>query len=333
MRFHLEILLFPTIFLQVYSFECSNGGQSIPNENVCLIPVTKPKFYYDVIRECALLGGIPVKIQNVYENAFVFSITADFNGVSPYIGVERKPDNTWTYSDGSPLTYQNWANNEPKISNSSICVIMNVESGKWQSAECYYTRPSICSVQGGKDSSTTRTPPTTGRPDAQCPDDWVYNARTDFCYYLQNFTYPDAVHWQLYNWTTAEANCQRMNSHLVSIHSKEEDDFVYDLVTSNVSNITNVAPVNSACYYQFAWIGYSGNGTIGTGTWTDGSPVDYIGGSPFPTVYYWQIGNDASCNLHEWHAEFIYDTFARFVCKMPSKSRSKRALFELNHNI
>ncbi|CAJ0930458.1 unnamed protein product, partial [Mesorhabditis belari] len=267
------------------------------------------EFYVDVVRRCEALGGIPAKILNVFEGAYVFAvIPQNLNGVAPYIGVERKKNNIWTYADGTPLTYQNWGLNEPdnNASNSTLCAIMDPQSGKWVSAECSFARPFLCSINGDE---------------FQCPDGWVYNETFDYCYYLQNFNYPDAVHWQLYNWTTAEANCQRMGSHLVSIHSKAEDDFVYSLVTSNVKNLTIAAPNNYTCDYQYAWIGYYGNGTLGTGTWTDGTQVDYCA-SATTIPYYWMISNDPSCNIHGWAAATgISYPFARFVCKMPSKSR------------
>ncbi|CAJ0949705.1 unnamed protein product, partial [Mesorhabditis belari] len=276
-----------------------------------MFAINETKFYFDAIRGCASLDGIPVKIQNLYENSFIYSymLQGELKGATPFIGVERKETNVWTYADGTPLTYQNWGPNEPNNSSStSICAVMSSQTAQWYSVECSIARPYICSIDGDN---------------FQCPDGWVYSNQTDYCYYLQNFTYTDGVHWQLYNQTTAETLCRRMDSHLVSIHSDVENDFVMELATSNVSGLANVAPDNDPCGSQWAWIGYYGNGTIGTGTWTDGSPVDYINYRPNLDVFLnWVIANDSRCNLPRvWIRTYGYNAWPRAVCKKPSKNR------------
>ncbi|CAJ0949649.1 unnamed protein product, partial [Mesorhabditis belari] len=102
------------VFLNIYSFQCPSGSDQVPNEEVCM-----------------------------------FSVTQEANGLAPYIGVERKQNNTWTYADGSTLGYQNWALNEPNnASNTTVCAIMDPQNGKWLSAECTFARPFICSIDG-----------------------------------------------------------------------------------------------------------------------------------------------------------------------------------------
>uniref|UniRef100_A0A915BL39 C-type lectin domain-containing protein n=1 Tax=Parascaris univalens TaxID=6257 RepID=A0A915BL39_PARUN len=75
-----------------------------------------------------------------------------------------------------------------------------------------------------------------------------------FCYK----TFSDALTWQ-----NAELSCQKMNSHLASVHSKEENEFVYGLIK---------AP--RAAFSISYWIGLSADGN--KWSWTDGSPVDYL---------------------------------------------------------
>ncbi|CAJ0950497.1 unnamed protein product, partial [Mesorhabditis belari] len=87
-----------------------------------------------------------------------------------------------------------------------------------------------------------------------------------------------------------------MGSHLVSIHSDTENHFLLNLVYSNTANQRAAVPTDHGpCWYQWAWIGYSGIGDIGTGDWTDGSPVDYLQTAPQDRVFYFQISNDTSC--------------------------------------
>ncbi|CAJ0947102.1 unnamed protein product, partial [Mesorhabditis belari] len=164
-------------------------------------------------------------------------------------------------------------------------------------------------------------------PDPQCPRGWVYNPDTNFCYYVPPFYTTDGVQWQLYSWTTAESNCQQFGSHLASIHSKKEDDFVQSLVISNVANLTDVVPdktPNDPCFYAGAWIGYYGNGGLNFGSWTDGSLVDYNGlGQKLPNSYFWLVMNDESCQSKGWGYNFSTWLYARYVCKMPARNSLK----------
>ncbi|CAJ0933755.1 unnamed protein product, partial [Mesorhabditis belari] len=258
------------------------------------------------------MSGKLAKILDANANAYIQKTILKRIGNSlSFIGVERKHGNRWTYSDGTPLIYQNWDKNEPNTSkNSTRCAMMSAKTGKWHAADCLASRPYVCSVD---------------EDEIQCPDDWFYFKTTNYCYYLKNFTHSDGARWRLYNFATAEKDCQRMGAHLASIHSKAENDFVFDLVTSNVKSLSNVAPEydNNPCYYQSAWIGYYGNGTLGTGIWTDVSEVDYVESSS-PEPFNWVTSNDKSCDRRWWGWTVPEMGFARYVCKMASESRKDK---------
>ncbi|CAJ0949503.1 unnamed protein product, partial [Mesorhabditis belari] len=105
-----QFLFITFLLLKVDSFNCPRGSDEVPREDVCVIGINEPKFYFDASRDCVSRGGVTAKIQNLYENSFIFTlIDQDVNGAAPYIGIERKPNNTWVYGDGSPLVYLNWA--------------------------------------------------------------------------------------------------------------------------------------------------------------------------------------------------------------------------------
>ncbi|CAJ0935035.1 unnamed protein product, partial [Mesorhabditis belari] len=292
--------------------QCPNGGYGVPNENVCVYLFPDADFYYDVIHKCATVGGIPAKVVNIYENSFIYALVSSLTQKSSFIGVEKLINGTWTYADGTPLSYQNWADGEPKLkNNTSQCVLMDGGSGKWMTTDCSTGQPFICTVGNEKP------------PQQKCADGWVYNNRTNFCYFLQGFSYSDSLHWDMYNVTIAEANCKKMDAHLVSIHSEEENNFVLDLVHSNVKNESSAAPDHNPCGYLYAKIGLYGNGLVGSGSWTDGTPVDW---TPFATSRgsYWHfaIVNDDYCDSKEWIGDERLS--ARFVCKKPSTSQTTK---------
>ncbi|RCN42650.1 lectin C-type domain protein [Ancylostoma caninum] len=64
------------------------------------------------------------------------------------------------------------------------------------------------------------------------------------------------------NFYEAEGKCQEMNGHLVSIHSEEENDFVIDLIGSDIQYHT--------------WIGLQRSENHSVWKWTDASEVNYL---------------------------------------------------------
>ncbi|CAJ0924883.1 unnamed protein product, partial [Mesorhabditis belari] len=297
--FFLRILLFISLFYFGKAIDCPNGTITDWNDHLCVYSGNQALPYTDVLTKCHSMRGDPIKITNMFENMWIHGF---FNSTT-YLGVERNSNQVWTYSDGSSLTYQNWAPGEPNLNLSNNCTVMDTSTSKWMAADCLTPRFYICSINMDQ---------------LKCPYGWVYNNQTEYCYYLHNFTYPDGVHWELYNVTMAELMCQKMDAHLVSIHSDSENDFVMELVKSQVHGLFNVAPGNYTCGYSYAYIGYYGNATIGAGMWTDGSPADYVQNGMLGDFYNGQIANDGSCSLRGW-GWTPGAPRARFVCKKPSK--------------
>ncbi|CAJ0954672.1 unnamed protein product, partial [Mesorhabditis belari] len=314
-------------FIQ-HILSCPDGSYPIVNDDECLWAIGDSIPYLPATHWCASLGAMTAKIRNIYENQFIFAmIPLEINaGLTPYIGVERAGNNTWSYADGSPLIYANWATNEPQLTNTSFCAVMNPDTAKWYSADCSTPRPFICTaVQPNTTTTTTTTATTTttlqttAHSTPTCSEGWTYYGNTDSCYYLHNFTFDNQDTWKLYDFQIAEGQCQIMGAHLISIHSAGEDAIAYELLMSNVDYIRPV-PIENPCAYQWGWIGYYnwGNGEKGQGNWTDGSPVDYIDRTSFPRYHYRMIGNDPSCGIRTWSSATAYAKFARFICKMPA---------------
>ncbi|CAJ0933706.1 unnamed protein product, partial [Mesorhabditis belari] len=295
-------------------------------------PQTNPlkvNTYTNVVSYCQSKNGIPVKIANVYENSYAFVMTGEMDTVPVYIGVHlNESTNQWTYSDGTPLIYQNWATGQPSSGNS--CAYLDPQSGKWGSVDCSVAMASICSIDGTMKTTTTTKRPTTTAYSGPCLDErWTYWNVTGYCYYLEGVGLGDTIlgeRWELYSWLNAEYDCRLMGSksgsHLVSIHSKEEEDYVYQLVASNMTEWPSQYAWGSPCFYQPAWIGYYGNGLMGNGNWTDGTPVDYLSSTLINETAPWKISNDPSCNeVRMWLRGNAYlgsAEAARYVCKSPS---------------
>ncbi|CAJ0927658.1 unnamed protein product, partial [Mesorhabditis belari] len=136
------MVIFLFTFLSQIDSACLPDFEAIPGESKCLFSSYgehsgRPK------AACSYKGTIPAKIENAFENSFVFSklTDPDFSENIAYIGVEKQ-NGVWVYSDGSALTYTNWANGEPN--SFEECAIMDRLSGKWKAENCGGAYPFFC---------------------------------------------------------------------------------------------------------------------------------------------------------------------------------------------
>ncbi|CAJ0919292.1 unnamed protein product, partial [Mesorhabditis belari] len=107
---------------------CNLAAKEFPNEEKCLSPILMANSYAEAYRFCDNRGAEVVKIENIYDNAFIVANLAQSNASAqtPYIGVQRSSNGNWLYADGGPLTYANWAPGQPDMSNpQKQCTVLN----------------------------------------------------------------------------------------------------------------------------------------------------------------------------------------------------------------
>lgn len=110
----------------------------------------------------------------------------------------------WSWTDGKPFSYADWAQGEPSTQFGNDCVKVSMTNGFWIADNCYQKFPFICSTP----SLLGPTCP------ARCDSGWsLYNSS---CYKV-NFNH---------NWDDAEADCVTNGGHLASIHSTQENIFL-----------------------------------------------------------------------------------------------------------
>uniref|UniRef100_A0A914YE72 C-type lectin domain-containing protein n=1 Tax=Panagrolaimus superbus TaxID=310955 RepID=A0A914YE72_9BILA len=81
------------------------------------------------------------------------------------------------------------------------------------------------------------------------------------------------------NWKDSEVACQKDAAHLVSLHSKEEANFVIDLVNQALpvkQNNTKKDIKKTNCYDEQLWVGLLTDDNNKSWKWSDNSTFDYI---------------------------------------------------------
>lgn len=117
-------------------------------------------------------------------------------------------------------------------------------------------------------------------------------------------------------WEEARKQCQLMDGDLASIHSREENDFIYELVKLPNSRRDNFTRG------EYPWIGLTKVKDHGDWKWSDDTPMDFQSWDPHcmePTVIPPErCGEAEKVDGGIWAVEC--DTVNRgFVCKKPAE--------------
>ncbi|CAJ0576102.1 unnamed protein product, partial [Mesorhabditis spiculigera] len=225
---------------------------------------------------CSLIGGRLIQTKNQFENIVAGSQLFDvLAGKSTFIGI-RRINGTWSYADGTPLTFQKWKSANETNQVGFDCAMMQGNDFSWYSTKCELKWPFICTFPDGRDGN--------------CPNGWKFYQRTISCYWTPNVNWNQPLNISLYD---GEQRCQAQGAHLVSIHSDQENRFVLNLVASVREN-QNVQNCDRKPFNQVL-IGLNGTGTE---HWTDGSAFDYDHRNS--GAYTYGFVNDPLCYLDEW---------------------------------
>ncbi|XP_059149107.1 macrophage mannose receptor 1-like [Physella acuta] len=203
-------------------------------------------------------GGTLISIPNSAFETWVRTTLLKNTAGTYWIGLnDRDTEAGYKWTDGSGVTYTNWAPNQPdNMLNSEDCVQWALPANKWNDNYCYVANSFICQAPRGAVVPTTRPTITPGHSSAQCGNSsWtLYN---NFCYFVS----APGGDSSLASWFDARLTCKNMGAELASIASDDENGYITTMVSQN--------PVDSF------WIGLNDLDLFTYG-WTDLSPVSYI---------------------------------------------------------
>ncbi|CAB04415.4 C-type lectin domain-containing protein [Caenorhabditis elegans] len=187
---------------------CTDGFTHINNK--CWKLVTGPKSRADADKTCYDLGGSTLfSIRNDQENQALMEFVKDQKVENLWAGLicDRHGPAwcTWDLQSGTTAVYNNfadgWPSNEDKICN--YFMTNGTQAGKWASASCTETMSFVCEL------------PAT-----------IYDNTCEYNY--DNYCY--TPYFELKLSSEAQTFCASSGSNLVSIHSANENRFVYNII-------------------------------------------------------------------------------------------------------
>ncbi|XP_022067987.1 macrophage mannose receptor 1 [Acanthochromis polyacanthus] len=167
--------------------------------------------WHQARKSCQQQGGDLLSIVELHEQSYISGLTNHL-GTSLWIGLNSLDfESGWSWSNGNPFRYLNWAPGHPSSEPGLSCATLNAgKASKWESSTCSKKLGYICR----KGNSTSLPPPLIKGP-SFCPSHWIpYGGN---CYYLER---------SKKMWSDALAACRKEGGDLASIHNIEEQSFI-----------------------------------------------------------------------------------------------------------
>ncbi|XP_040922110.1 macrophage mannose receptor 1 [Toxotes jaculatrix] len=166
-----------------------------------------------------------------------------------YIGMVVNLDKSFSWLDGTPVTYTAWEHNEPNFANNDEnCVTIYKSMGYWNDINCGIELPSICK-RSSSFTNTTVAPTTV--PKGGCAPEWLS---------FQGKCYKFVSGNDNKNWQDARTYCMNQGGNLVSIMNEREQAFL----TAQMLK-----------YNGDLWIGMNDVNWEMHFVWTDGKGISY----------------------------------------------------------
>ncbi|XP_061852165.1 macrophage mannose receptor 1-like isoform X2 [Colius striatus] len=189
--------------------------------------------------ECISFGGNLATISKKETQAFLMSLLK--NAVTDaWIGLnDINQEHTYLWTDGSPVSYTNWAKGSRSYYSKDDCVFMiknpTEKAGKWKDDECKTSKSYICQKKSDpKLQNSQLTVPTFG-----------FNSYGEDRYAVINYKM---------TWEEAEKNCRDQSADLASVLDPYAESYLW------LQIVKHGEPV---------WIGLHSNTTTGHYVWSD----------------------------------------------------------------
>ncbi|XP_034048886.1 macrophage mannose receptor 1-like [Thalassophryne amazonica] len=220
----------------------------------CYKLVEEPATWEEAQKACMKERANLASIDTSYEQAYVSLMVLKGNA-DVWIGLSRKDNTTYTWSDGWPVLFTEWGPGEPSNEVDEGCVTMRghlLAHGTWNDTECNQLKNYIC-------KTTTETPPPTPAPgNGKCLKSFVPYGQ--YCYHVYNGMVG-------YSWPNSRHKCSVLDAELASVHSRAEVEFIRNLDKTKDHNLW----IGLTRDNYFAW-GWTDETSVGFVNWAAGEP-------------------------------------------------------------
>uniref|UniRef100_G3NJ53 Macrophage mannose receptor 1 n=1 Tax=Gasterosteus aculeatus aculeatus TaxID=481459 RepID=G3NJ53_GASAC len=183
------------------------------------------------------------------ERKFLWKLIAKGDKGQYFIGMTVNLDKSFSWVDGTPVSYTSWENNEPNFANNDEhCVTTYRGSGRWNDINCGMEHPSICK-RSSNFINATMAP--TLVPKGGCAPDWLA---------FQGKCYKIVMGEDNNSWQDARKYCINQGGNLVSITKEREQAFLTTQMLGYNGNL---------------WIGMNDINWEKHFVWTDGKAISY----------------------------------------------------------
>uniref|UniRef100_H2T6P4 Mannose receptor, C type 1b n=1 Tax=Takifugu rubripes TaxID=31033 RepID=H2T6P4_TAKRU len=269
--------------------KCEQGWNRIGTRNYCVKFFTGPrsneKTWFEARDYCRAIGGDLLSLHNQGELLIARHGRA-------WIGLHAPDPNTgYVWSDGSPVNFLHWQEGEPNNhNNDESCTEFRMhnsweESGSWNDVNCESYNDWLCQIRAGV---TPKPPPNDTVADFNITSDGWLEWRGNQYYLNRNPMYMEK----------ARHLCQQKHGDLVSISSKEENNFLWKQIARSYGSYYIGLSVDIDG--RFWWMDGS---SLGLQKWDENQPnPDTIDANCVTMNYY--MGYWRTCNCGQEH-EFI----------------------------
>nr|XP_006811675.1 PREDICTED: macrophage mannose receptor 1-like [Saccoglossus kowalevskii] len=230
-----------------------NGWMSVNDR--CYKYKDTVKTWEDAKQCCEKMGADLVRVQNQIVQDYVTqltTITSLWIGLSDNIS-DQKGEYSW--ANGSPISYTNWALDEPRNNSADNCVTAKLSKcGQWITASCATKLPFLCE-----------------KPEGSCAPGWkIYKGH---CYQYQTQVSS--------SWINAKYTCDTQGAYLVTIDTKAEQNYLISEYSAERNNIW-IGISDTRSDGEFAW---SSGCPVSYTNWNEAHPLNMFGQEDCGTIF------------------------------------------------
>ncbi|KAH9488669.1 hypothetical protein Btru_061232 [Bulinus truncatus] len=282
-----------------YDADCGMMWKRRPGTDLCYQFRETKMPWFQALEHCTYYKGSLASITSSEEQKYIEGKLSEMDILQFWIGAsDRREMYNFQWEDGAPYIYFNWDEGQPRFENIPNCVGISADSMGWKDYSCYLSNAFICKKKANpRQFQTDTTSTTVVTPSLRyygCPPGWLnYGAH---CYQIITKTKPSRF---------TNEDCLAQKSYIASIHSKEENDFLWSHLSQDKK-------------YRIGFIWEKNKSGI---MWVDNTAVNYTNWAYMPTyanksfeMLFVQIEQKSG----KWISNNYLDQGDGYICKKPA---------------